>query len=124
MSGDLGWTKIRFLAPLKCMERTKNRKFWCLWLWKRSGVLVVSADRDQVYRGRGCRSLHPIQRRANNLAAKEYGYLKPYFTLENGQPVLHNDHIRDSGFRRVLNALDHHSRVWNLMGEVAVPLIY
>ena len=39
---------------------------------------------------------------ANNLAAKEYGYLKPYFRLENGQPVLHNDHIRDSGFRRVL----------------------
>ena len=54
---------------------------------------------------------------ANNLAAKEYGYLKPYFTLENGQPVLHNDNIRDSFFRQVLNALDHHSSVWNLMGE-------
>jgi hypothetical protein len=54
---------------------------------------------------------------ANNLAAKEYGYLKPYFTLENGQPVLHNDHIRNSGFRQLLSALDHHSRVWNLMGE-------
>src|SRR5262245_5132671 len=32
----------------------------------------------------------------NNLKSKQYSYLKPYFTLNAGQLVLHNDHVRDS----------------------------
>src|SRR2546425_6211547 len=36
---------------------------------------------------------------ANNLAPKQYGYLKPYFTLENQQLILHTEHIRKSAVR-------------------------
>ena len=43
-------------------------------------------------------ALTPYNDIANNLAAKQYGYPKPYFTLENAQLVLHNDHIRTAVF--------------------------
>jgi hypothetical protein len=55
---------------------------------------------------------------ANNLAPKQYGYLKPYFTLENQQLILHTEHIRKSELRTVFNSLNHHSRLWNLLREV------
>lgn len=62
-------------------------------------------------------ALTPYNDIANNLAAKQYSYLKPYFTLENGELVLHNDHVRKNEFREILTGLYHHSRVWNLMSE-------
>ena len=62
-------------------------------------------------------ALTPYNDIANNLASEQYSYLKPYFTLESGQLVLHNDHVRNSGLRKMMNGLSHHSRVWNLRSE-------
>ena len=62
-------------------------------------------------------ALTPYNDIANNLASKQYSYLKPYFTLESGQLVLHNNHVRNSRFRKIKSGLSHHSRVWNLMSE-------
>src|SRR2546423_8725847 len=42
---------------------------------------------------------------ANNLASKQYSYLKPYFTLEGGQLVLHDDHVRQKKFNSIINVL-------------------
>src|SRR2546423_5676311 len=54
---------------------------------------------------------------ANNLAPKQYSYLKPYFTLNNGELVLHNDHVRNSRVRNFVRRLDRECRVWNLVGQ-------
>src|SRR2546430_12680607 len=51
----------------------------------------------------------------NNLASKQYSYLKPYFTLNNGELVLHNDHVRNSVVRNVIRRVDRECRVWNLV---------
>ena len=40
-------------------------------------------------------ALTPYNDIANNLGPKQYGYLKPYFTLENQQLILHTEHIRN-----------------------------
>jgi lysophospholipase L1-like esterase len=55
---------------------------------------------------------------AHNLAPNQYGYSKPYFTLENQQLILHTEHIRNSTLRSISSSLNHHSRVWNLLREV------
>ena len=54
---------------------------------------------------------------ANNLASKQYSYLKPYFTLNKGELVLHNDHVRNSRVRNFFRRLDRECRVWNLVGD-------
>jgi hypothetical protein len=51
----------------------------------------------------------------NNLASKQYSYLKPYFTLNDGKLVLHNDHVRNSRVRNFVRRLDRECRVWNLV---------
>jgi hypothetical protein len=53
----------------------------------------------------------------NNLAPKQYSHLKPYFTREGEQLVLHNKHVRDTRFRSFCDGLNRHSRVCNLVGE-------
>jgi hypothetical protein len=50
----------------------------------------------------------------NNLASKQYSYLKPYFTLNNGELVLHNDHVRYSIVDNFFRDLKRDCRVWNL----------
>jgi hypothetical protein len=51
----------------------------------------------------------------NNLASKQYSYLKPYFTLNKGELVLHNDHVRNSSVRNFFRRFDRECRVWNLV---------
>lgn len=51
----------------------------------------------------------------NNLAREQYSYLKPYFTLDNGELVLHNGHVRDSKVRNVIRRLDQECRVWDMV---------
>ncbi len=53
----------------------------------------------------------------NNLQPKQYGYLKPYFTLENGELTLHTNHLRDDWSRAIVNSLRLHSRLWNAIGD-------
>jgi SAM-dependent methyltransferase len=55
---------------------------------------------------------------ANNLASEQYSYLKPYFTLEGGQLVLHDNHVRKKQFNSIANALNRHSRVLNASSEL------
>jgi hypothetical protein len=64
----------------------------------------------------------------NNLASKQYSYLKPYFTLNNGELVLHNDHVCNSRVRNLIRRVDRECRVWNLvcdglqgLGNTLVP---
>jgi hypothetical protein len=57
---------------------------------------------------------------ANNLAPKQYGYLKPYFTLDSQQQLLlHTEHIRKSELHTVFNSLNRYSRLWNFLCEVS-----
>src|ERR1700730_9589030 len=53
----------------------------------------------------------------NNLNAKQYSYLKPYFTLNGGQLVLHNDHVRYSTVDSFFRVLKRECRVWNLADQ-------
>lgn len=50
---------------------------------------------------------------ANNLASKQYTYLKPYFTLNNGELVLHNDHVRYN----MVYSFNRECRVWNIVRQ-------
>lgn len=59
----------------------------------------------------------PINDVANNLRSKQYSYLKPYFTLNAGQLVLHNDHVRDSMVARFGRALRRECRVYDLCND-------
>jgi hypothetical protein len=60
---------------------------------------------------------------ANNLSPKQYSYLKPYFTLNAGQLVLHNDHVRDGIVKRFGRALRRHCRVYDLSNDGVHALI-
>lgn len=53
----------------------------------------------------------------NNLNPKQYGYLKPYFTLNGGQLIQHNDHVRYSRVDSFFRNLNQESRVWNVARE-------
>jgi hypothetical protein len=53
----------------------------------------------------------------NNLNSKQYSYLKPYFTLNGDQLVLHNDHVRYSVVDNLFRNLRRDCRVWNLVYE-------
>jgi len=53
----------------------------------------------------------------NNLNPKQYGYLKPYFTLNGSQLILHNDHVRYSRVDNFFRGLNQESRVWNVTRE-------
>jgi hypothetical protein len=53
----------------------------------------------------------------NNLNSKQYSYLKPYFTLNDGQLVPHNDHVRYTRVDGFFRSLNRHCRVWNLAGQ-------
>src|SRR3984893_12929623 len=50
----------------------------------------------------------------NNLNSKQYSYLKPYFTLNGDQLVLHNDHVQYSIVDNFFRNLKRDCRVWNL----------
>ena len=65
---------------------------------------------------------------ANNLGSKQYSYRKPYFTLNKGELVLHNDHVRNSGVDNFLRLLKRKCRVCNLgieglqgLGKASLP---
>ena len=60
---------------------------------------------------------------ANNLNSKQYSYLKPYFTLDAGQLVLHNDHVRDSIVKRFGRTLRRKSRLYDLCNDGVHALI-
>ena len=90
------------------------------------GVSGYGTDQEYLfYQLRGAKfaadevvvALTPYNDIANNLASKQYAYLKPYFTLEGGQLVLHNDHVTNTRPRKIMSGLSRHSRVWNLMSE-------
>ena len=53
----------------------------------------------------------------NNLASIQYNRFKPYFQLEGGELVLHDEHVRDSKFRSFKEELYRRSRVANVMAE-------
>ncbi len=53
----------------------------------------------------------------NNLNSKQYSYLKPYFTLNGGQLVLHNDHVQYSRVDNLFRTMKRDCRVWNLGGR-------
>ena len=53
----------------------------------------------------------------NNLNPKQYSHLKPYFTLNGDELVLHNDHVVDTPIRTFFSRLNRESRVCNLVGE-------
>jgi len=63
-------------------------------------------------------ALTPYNDVGNNLAPKQYGHLKPFFTLEKQGLVLHNEHVKESIIRNTGSFLNHHSRVWNLLDDV------
>jgi len=60
---------------------------------------------------------------ANNLNSKQYSYLKPYFTLNAGRLILHNDHVRDSIVQRFGRTLRRKSRVYVLCNDGVHALI-
>jgi hypothetical protein len=62
-------------------------------------------------------ALTPYNDIANNLASEQYSYLKPYFTLEAGRLVLHDDHVRNNSLRGITTGLNRHSRLLNLLSE-------
>lgn len=53
----------------------------------------------------------------NNLNPKQYSYLKPYFTLNDGELLLHNDHVRDRIVDSFFRMLKRKCRVWNVAEE-------
>jgi hypothetical protein len=53
----------------------------------------------------------------NNLAPKQYSYLKPYFTLNGDQLVLHDDHVRYSIVDNLRRNLKRDYHVWNLADQ-------
>jgi hypothetical protein len=53
----------------------------------------------------------------NNLNPKQYGYLKPYFTMNGDQLVLHNDHVHYSRVETFFRSLNRESHLWNVAGE-------
>ena len=55
----------------------------------------------------------------NNLASRQYGYAKPYFTLEGGRLLPHTDHIRNEPLRRLSSLLRRHSCLWNRLGDLS-----
>ena len=59
----------------------------------------------------------------NNLNSNQYGYLKPYFTLNDGQLVLHNEHVRNSVIDKLHRDLKRESRVWNVANSGIDELI-
>ncbi len=50
-----------------------------------------------------------------NLEKKQYGYLKPYFKIVEGELILHQDHIHDSIGRNISNQIRFHSRLVNTL---------
>ena len=60
----------------------------------------------------------------NNLNSEQYSYLKPYFTLNGGQLVLHNDHVRYSRVDSFFRNAKRECRVWNLAGHGLDGLIH
>jgi hypothetical protein len=59
----------------------------------------------------------------NNLHSRQYSYLKPYFTLDAGQLVLHTDHVRDSMFERFIRKVKRRSRIYDLYSNGLHELI-
>src|SRR5260370_39794202 len=53
----------------------------------------------------------------NNLNSKQYSYLKPYFTLNGGQLVLHNEHVQYSRVDNLFRTMKRDCRVWNITDQ-------
>ncbi len=51
----------------------------------------------------------------SNLEEKKYGYLKPYFSIVEGELILHQDHIHDRLGRNAVNQIRFHSRLVNTL---------
>lgn len=59
----------------------------------------------------------------NNLHSRQYDYLKPYFTLNAGQLVLHTDHVRDTVLERFVRTVKRKSRIYDLCNNGLHELI-
>jgi hypothetical protein len=86
------------------------------------GVPGYGTDQEYLFYLRTCQKFDvdevvlvftPDNDVANNLASKQYSYLKPYFTLNKGELVLHNDHVRYS----IIYQFNRECRVWNVIRD-------
>ena len=86
------------------------------------GVPGYGTDQEYLFYLRTCQKFDvdqvvlvftPDNDVANNLASKQYSYLKPYFTLNDGELVPHNDHVRYS----VIYRFNRECRVWNVVRD-------
>ena len=59
----------------------------------------------------------------NNLNSRQYSYLKPYFTLNAGQLVLHDDHVRYSMIENFFRSMKREFRVFDLCNDGVHGLI-
>jgi hypothetical protein len=59
----------------------------------------------------------------NNLNSRQHSYLKPYFTLNAGQLVLHNDHVRFSTVEDFDRILKRESHIYDLCNNGVHGLI-
>jgi hypothetical protein len=69
-------------------------------------------------------AFNPYNDVANNLGSRQYGYLKPFFTLAGETLVLNTNHIRDSLLRDLRGSLSRHSRLYSFLGEVIRGMSY
>ena len=86
------------------------------------GVPGYGTDQEYLFYLRSCQQFEvdqvvlvftPDNDVANNIASKQYSYLKPYFTLKNGELVLHKDHVRYS----MIYGFNRECRVWNVVRD-------
>jgi hypothetical protein len=82
------------------------------------GVCGYGTDQEYLFYLRTCQQFDvdevalvftPDNDVTNNLNSTQYTYLKPYFTLDKGELVLHNDHVRYS----LIYSFNRECRVWN-----------
>jgi len=87
------------------------------------GVAGYGTDQEYLYYLLKCQKFDvdqvalaftPYNDVENSLNPKQYGYLKPYFTLNGDQLILHNDHVRYSRVDGFFRNLNQESRVWNV----------
>ena len=86
------------------------------------GVPGYGTDQEYLFYLRTCQGFDvdqvvlvftPDNDVANNIASKQYSYLKPYFTLNKGELVLHKDHVRYS----MIYGFNRECRLWNVVRD-------
>ncbi|HST31177.1 MAG TPA: hypothetical protein VLK27_10115 [Chthoniobacterales bacterium] len=86
------------------------------------GVCGYGTDQEYLFYLRTCQKFDvdqvvlvftPDNDVTNNVASAQYTYLKPYFTLNDGELVLHNDHVRYN----IIYAFNRECRLWNVIRE-------